>query len=252
MRIAAALATSALALATSRLGAQSLASRVDAVRDGRVLMTFDARPGVCGDGQGSTWIQSSRNVYSSGNRHYSCIAGPVRVAIGRADKQTVSVRKWVGGQWNAGGSDVDIGVVSPSEAARYLLALAHTVGGSNAGDAVSAAAFADVADLSPELASLVRDDAASIEARKQALFWLGQSDVPTADLVRLRDSLKPFSLREHYTFVLSQRHDDAALDGLIDIARRDPDTEIRKRAMFWLGQSKEPKAIKFFQDILTR
>jgi hypothetical protein len=252
MRITATLAASVLALAASRSGAQSLASRVDAVRDGRVLMTFDARPGVCGDGQGGTWIQSSRNGYSSGNRQYTCIAGPVRVAIGRADKQTVSVRKWVGGRWSAGGSDVDIGVVSPTEAARYLLALAHTVGGNNAGDAVSAAAFADVADVSPELASLVRDDAASLEARKQALFWLGQSDFATTDLVRLHESLKPFALREHYTFVLSQRHEDAAIDGLIDVARHDPDTEIRKRAMFWLGQTREPKAIKFFQDILTR
>jgi HEAT repeat protein len=52
--------------------------------------------------------------------------------------------------------------------------------------------------------------------------------------------------------VLSQRHEDAAIDGLIDVARHDPDSEIRKRAMFWLGQTKEPRAIKFLQDILTR
>jgi hypothetical protein len=250
MRVAAWLVASALA--TSRLAGQSLANRVDAVRDGRVLMTFTARPGVCGDGQGSTFIQSSRMVYSSRDRQFVCVAGPVRVAIGRADAQSVSVRKWVGGRWSAAGSDVDLGDVSPSDAARYLLSVAHTLGGNSAGEAVSAAAFADAPDLSPDLVKLIHDDDASLEARKQALFWLGQSDFPTADLVRMRESLKPFGLREHYTFVLSQRHEDAAIDGLIDVARHDADSEIRKRAMFWLGQTREPRAIKFLQDILTR
>jgi hypothetical protein len=250
MRIAAWLAASALA--TSQLAAQSLASRVEAVRDGRALMTFAARPGVCGDGHRSTWVRSSRMVFSSGDRDFVCIRGPVRVAIGRADKQSVSVRKWIGGRWSADQSDVDLGDVSASEAAQYLLGLAHTLGGNNAGEAVSAAAFADAQDLSSSFLRLIRDDDASIEGRKQALFWLGQSDFPTTDLVRLRESLKPFSLREHYIFVLSQRHEDAAVDGLIDVARHDPDPEIRKNAMFWLGQMKEPKAIKFLQDILTR
>jgi len=242
----------ASAIATSQLAGQSLASRIDAVRDGRVLMTFAARPGVCGDGRGSVWIQSSRMMFSSGGRQFECIPGPVRVAIGRADKQSVSVRKWVGGRWSAAGSDVDLGDVSPSEAAHYLIDLAHTLGGSSADDAVSAAAFADASDLSSDLSRLVRDDNASLETRKQALFWLGQSDFSTADLVRMREALTPFALREHYTFVLAQRHEDAAIDGLIDVARHDPDSEIRKRAMFWLGQTKEPRAIKFLQGILTR
>ncbi len=242
----------ASALAASQLAGQSLASRVDAVRDGRVLMRFAARPGVCGDGHANVWLESSRMTYSSDGRQTVCLTGPVRVAIGRADKQSVSVRKWVGGRWSADLSDVDLGGVSPADAARYLLDLAHTLAGRNADEAVTAAALADARDLSPDFTRLIRDGGASLEARKQALFWLGQSDALTADLVRLRDSLEPFALREHYTFVLSQRHEDAAIDGLIDVARRDPDPEIRKRAMFWLGQTREPKAIKFLQDILTR
>jgi hypothetical protein len=242
----------ASALAAGQLAAQSLASRVDAVRDGRVLMTFAARAGVCGDGHGSVWIQSSQMMFSPGDRRRECLPGPIRVAIGRADKQSVSVRKWVGGRWDAGGSDVDLGTVSPNEAAHYLLGVAHTLSGTSGDDAISAAAFADAPNLSADFIALIRDDNASVEMRKQALFWLGQSDVSTADLVRLRENLKAFALREHYTFVLSQRHDDQAIDGLIDIAKHDPDVEIRRRAMFWLGQTRDPRAIKFLEDILTR
>jgi len=250
MRIAAWLAAGALA--TTRLAGQSLPGRIDAVRDGRVLMTFAARPGVCGDGRGGVWFHGSRATNFSEGKRTPCIAGPVRVAIGRTDEQTVSVRQWVGGSWSSGGSDVDLGEVAPSSAAHYLLGLAHTLSGTSADAAVSAAAFADADDLSPDFMRLIRDGTASIETRKLALFWLGQSDAPTADLIRLHDSLEPFALREHYTFVLSQRHEDAAVDALIDVVRHDPNAEIRKRAMFWLGQMKEPKATKFIQDILTR
>ena len=71
-------------------------------------------------------------------------------------------------------------------------------------------------------------------------------------LIALYEHLTPFSLREHFTFVLSQRHDTESVDKLIDIAQHDRDVEIRKRAMFWLGQSRDPRAIKFFRDVLTR
>jgi hypothetical protein len=39
---------------------------------------------------------------------------------------------------------------------------------------------------------------------------------------------------------------------LIDIARHDSDFGVRKQAMFWLGQSHEPRALQFFKDILRR
>ncbi|HEV8216791.1 MAG TPA: HEAT repeat domain-containing protein, partial [Gemmatimonadaceae bacterium] len=81
--------------------------------------------------------------------------------------------------------------------------------------------------------------------------WFGQGDAPTKDLVRLYDSLDTRSLREHFAFVVSQRRDNEAIDKLIDLARTDRDAEVRKQAMFWLGQTKDPRAIKFFHDVLV-
>jgi hypothetical protein len=249
LRVAAALGLAASAAAGFPVSAQSLAARVDAVQNGTVLLTFRARPDVCGDGNGGgMWTRGDRYVRGS----WVCVNGPVRVSIGRSDKQTVSVRTHVGGRWGESSSlETNLGEVPAPEAARFLIDLARTLGGRSASDALSAAVFADGVDISSELTRLVRDDAVSIETRKTALFWLGQSDdEPIAELVRLYETLKPYSLREQYVFVLSQRRDDAAVDKLIDVAKRDPDLEIRKRAMFWLAQSHEPKAVKFFQDVL--
>jgi hypothetical protein len=253
MRAAAATSlAAAAAMAPTLLRAQSLAARVSAVRDGTVLMSFPARPDVCGDGSGGIWVERDGR-WSGADGRWACVHGPVRVVIGRSDNQTVSVRTRVGRRWTGGApSETDLGDVPAPEAARYLVELARTLGGHNASEALSAAAFADGVDISPELARLVRDTGVPLESRKQALFWLGQGDASTTELVRLYEALSPFELREHYTFVLSQRHDDAAIDKLIDIAGHDADREIRKRAMFWLGQSRDPKAIKFFRDVLKR
>ena len=71
-----------------------------------------------------------------------------------------------------------------------------------------------------------------------------------AALVRLYDSITDREMREQLVFVYSQRNEREAMDKMIDIARRDPDPEIRKRALFWIGQSKDPRATQLIQDIL--
>jgi len=230
--------------------AQSIAGRVDAVRDGTVQMTFATRPGVCGDGRGGVWMQDGqRGFYMNGDRQFSCMTGPVLVSIGRADGQTVSLRECVACR-SRGADGTSLGDVPAVEAARYLLSLARSLAGRNADDAISAAAFADAGNLAPEFKRLIQDESATTGARKQALFWFGQTGESTQDLVDLDPSLKGSTLREQYTFVLSQRRDDAAIHKLIEIARRDPDSHVRKQAMFWLGQSRDPQAIQFFKDIL--
>jgi HEAT repeat protein len=59
-------------------------------------------------------------------------------------------------------------------------------------------------------------------------------------------------MREQVIFVYSQRDDSAAVDRLLEIARRDPDTELRKKALFWLGQSSDPRAAKALQEVIEQ
>jgi hypothetical protein len=38
---------------------------------------------------------------------------------------------------------------------------------------------------------------------------------------------------------------------LINVARTNTNREVRKQAIFWLGQSKDPRAMAFFEEVLT-
>jgi HEAT repeat protein len=58
------------------------------------------------------------------------------------------------------------------------------------------------------------------------------------------------AMQRQAIFVLSQRDDSAATDALMRIARSDPELELRKQAMFWLGQKNDPRVAKFLADIL--
>ena len=62
-----------------------------------------------------------------------------------------------------------------------------------------------------------------------------------ADLASLYATMDDREMREQLIFVYSQRDEPAAVDKLLDIAARGPDAELRKKALFWLGQSEDPR-----------
>ena len=95
------------------------------------------------------------------------------------------------------------------------------------------------------------DSNEDIELRKQALFWAGQSGVDLSRLEGLYDTGLDREMKEQIIFALSQRHDEpGAIDQLIAIARTETDTELRKRAIFWLGQSGDERAIQFLLELV--
>jgi HEAT repeat protein len=103
------------------------------------------------------------------------------------------------------------------------------------------------------LVDRVLDANEPVDLRKQALFWRGQKNsAPLGDLLALYPRLDSRELRDHYVFVLSQRQESAAVDKLIDLARNDADREIRSKATFWLGQSRDPRASKFLEERISK
>ncbi|MEO5589380.1 MAG: HEAT repeat domain-containing protein [Gemmatimonadaceae bacterium] len=92
-----------------------------------------------------------------------------------------------------------------------------------------------------------------IELRKQALFWAGQSGVGIDEIIPLYSRITDHEMKEQVIFVLSQRNNSpAAVDKLLDIAKNDKDVELRKKAIFWLGQSRDPRVQQFLLELINR
>src|SRR5258708_27156511 len=114
------LASAAVAqmLLATGAGAQAIAERVSAVRDGAVTFRFAARPGVCGDG--SHYVRLGHSTFGSyGGRHMgTCEPGPVEVRLTQREGRTERVESSVGAPRDRQAHD--IGTVPSPEAARVL------------------------------------------------------------------------------------------------------------------------------------
>ncbi len=102
------------------------------------------------------------------------------------------------------------------------------------------------------LLDVARNTRESIELRKKALFWAGQGAASADQLIGLYSSLPDSEMREQLIFVYSQRKDSKMVGKLLDIAKNDRDPELRKKAIFWLGQSHDPRVQQFLLDLINR
>jgi HEAT repeat protein len=93
------------------------------------------------------------------------------------------------------------------------------------------------------------------ETRKQAIFWLGQKAGQRA-LEVLGDTAErndeDTEVQKHAVFAISQRNKDEAVPLLIKIAKTHQKGEVRKQALFWLGQIDDERALELFKEILSK
>lgn len=101
------------------------------------------------------------------------------------------------------------------------------------------------------LMSIAADPKYSADVRKQAIFSAGQAGVSSADLIALYDKVSDNEVKGQLIWVLSSQNERAATDKLIEIAKRDPNVEMRKKAIFWLGQSQDPRVKQLLLDIIN-
>ena len=248
-----------LVLSGVQASAQSIASRVNSVREGEVRLSFPLRPGVCGDGR-NVWY-GNRNNYSNDGRErrdveydIDCSTGPGRLVVVRRDGETTDLRFYVGGRWRSSSSATDLGTISARSAVDYLLGLAESNDGKAGREAIFPATLADSVTIWPQLLRIARSDSRPRNVRQNATFWLGQiaEEPATRGLSELvGDDAQDREVRESAIFALSQRRDEG-VPALIRVVRTSKDPELRKKALFWLANSRDPRALDLIEELLTK
>lgn len=245
---------------------QSVERRVSSAPDGTIRFSYAAKPGVYGNGRNRiSWGCEDGNCRHNEIRDSDdgwqddwdtpCDSGPVRVALTKRAGRISDLRVYVGGEWRQGTGATDLGLVGTRDATSYLLALAARDESRASEKAIFAAILADSVTVWPDLLKIAKQAELSRKVRRSAVFWLGQAagDAATRGLTELVDDRSADrEVRESAVFALSQRPRDEGVPALIRIARQNPDPELRRKAIFWLGQSEDPRAISLFEELLTR
>lgn len=119
------------------------------------------------------------------------------------------------------------------------------------------AVFALSISKQPEaLEYLVRaaDRDPSPHVRSQALFWLAQKAGKRASeaITNAIQNDPDTEVKKKAVFALSQLPKDEGIPKLIEVAKTQNNPEVRKQAFFWLGQSQDPRALAYIEQVLTK
>lgn len=238
--------------AASPVQSQTLGSRIEAVRDGRVRMTFAARSGVCGNG--NSWYRSRdggrsgqfNGMWNGGNDvENSCEQGPVRVVVVREAGDTQEIRTYVGGRWRADTGITDLGAVSAVTAGAWLLQQAERAADRPARGALTAATLADSVDAATTLLRIAKDDSRSQDVKSNAVNWLGEvvGDRMSSTLDSIAYEPGDRELRRTAINTISRRPAEEAVPALIKMAESLPDKELRRTAVQALARTKDARAM---------
>lgn len=237
--------------------AQSLAGRVTA-SDGTVWVIYPSRPDACGDGEGSIGHLLGSSTFYSGTSSYSrngrwtdrpCLTGPVRVVASVFDHEVTRMRAYVGPVPESHG-DARVSTVSASDAVAWLSDLVSKGPNRVASDAMLPLVAADAPDPWPLLLRIARADDRPRGVRSAAMMWLDAAVNEHLGIADARDDTADDEMRSQAVFVMSQRPKSESVPVLIDAARSSPHPATRRAAIFWLGQTGDPRAVDVYAELL--
>jgi HEAT repeat protein len=106
-------------------------------------------------------------------------------------------------------------------------------------------------DVVPVLIDAARSNTQPV-IRGEALFWLAQRAGKQAEeaITRAIEQDPDTEVKVRAVAALGQLPKDEGVPLLINVAKTNTNPAVRKRAMHWLGQSKDPRAIDFFESVL--
>jgi HEAT repeat protein len=104
------------------------------------------------------------------------------------------------------------------------------------------------------LLAIFADENEDDEVREMALFMAGQTgNVDARILSQMYDQAGDnIEMKQHILFTLTQVDSEAAFEKMLEIASTEEDPELREHAIFWIGQSGDPRAQDVLLEILEQ
>jgi hypothetical protein len=228
--------------------AQSLAKRVTQ-SDGTVQVVYPSRPGACGDG--ATYITNvlgDDRYFANGNitsgrgywREAPCVAGPARVAATVMDGEVTRLRAYVGPVPQSDARTITAGV---GDVRAWLEQLITTGSGRVAQQAALPLILADSTDPWPTLLGVARNDQRPLAVRREALGWVARGVNHHLGLQDAIPETDDDEMKKQAVFILSQRVKRDGSAELMDLARNAKRPIVRRDAIFWLGQTGDPREV---------
>jgi hypothetical protein len=246
-----------LASLPASIHAQSIAQRI-AASDRPVQVVYPSRPTACGDGRSYiSNVFEDRSIYTSDAQSYNtgngwskgpCVHGPARVVVTVMSGEVTRLRAYVGPVPPS--ADVETISASAQDAAAWLASLVAQNDSRVASSAILPLVLADGPDPWPLLLRVSRDNGRSQNVRRESLFWLGNGAVAHLGIAETRDESPEDEMRSQAVFVLSQRPRTESVPALIDVVRTTSHASAKRSAIFWLGQSGDPRAADVFAELL--
>jgi hypothetical protein len=149
--------------------------------------------------------------------------------------------------------------VKPDDSVAWLTALVDTIPAIDerfdrvVRPAVAALGMHEGPGATRSLIAIARNHAVA-RMRSDALFWLAQragSDA-AATIAEAIERDPETEVKRRAVFALSQLPRDEGVPKLIEVARSNRNAAVRRQAMFWLGRSNDPRALTFFEEILLK
>jgi hypothetical protein len=237
--------------------AQSLAQQVTSA-NGVVQILFPSRPSACGDGQGmisNVFGYSERQGdgvrWSSGSdwSGRSCVHGPVRLVVTVIDGEPTRTKSYVG-PVPAVSSDVRTITASATDAAAWMSTIVTRGNSRVASELVLPLVLADAPDPWPLFLKIARDESRPRALRQNVMMWLSNAVSEHLGLTAARDNTDDDELRTQAVYVLSQRPKQESVPQLIELAKSAPHASARRSAIYWLGQTGDPRAVDVYEELL--
>ena len=269
-------AVAVTAITTTAISAAAqipIAQRISGAPNGVVHLQFASRSGTCGNGRDMIGFRKAlfaEHFQSFGEwQANNCRPGPIRAELYVSNGKVTRARTYVGGAWARSSERVtDLGIVSPADASNYFFGLVPLLERSGEKSRILLpAVLADAGDVIPQLVSLARDDSRIQETRRQAVQWLGLLGdarvVPTLVAFARSGGAGPVAedvdeddtapgkkgLATAAMAALSFIDGGAGVPALVDLAGSGTPA-VRSSAVFWLGQTGDPRAIAMLHNVI--